>query len=354
MITFSDFRKSITFKLCVVAVFSYAMCVLSSFMFPLFLAVSLSFLLYPIAKRFEKLTVGKGGCIRISQGVAIFLSFLVFALFLGLLVAVIAPPLLNQLNELAAHLPEYAARAHIQDWQSILRDGNYPTLPSNLNSITDSMIGWTMGILGNMVRRLISSSMDIVANIVGLIVVPFLSFYLLKDWRKLCDMFVDLFNPGAQPKARQVLVHLGETLGGYVRGLGKLCMISGACVFAGTFLLGLDYSLVFGFVAILSETIPIFGPVFGAAAAIFTAYDGGVHLAVYVAIFYAVYYLFDANVLMPKIMGEIIDLPAVVLLVSLMIGGKLFGILGMLFAVPVAAVYRVLYKELWHEEEDKC
>ncbi len=353
MITFSQIRKSVVFKLFVAVAGSYILYVLSGFLFPLFLALALSFLLAPIVHCFEKLTMGRG-TIHISRGVAIFLSFVVFILFISLLVAVIAPPLLNQVNELVSHFPEYAQRAHVQDWQSILRDGNYPTLPSNLNNIADSLVGWTMGIIGNMLRRLISSSMDIVANIVGLIVVPFLSFYFLKDWRELCQMFVNLFTPEVRPKVENILKNLGVTLGNYVIGLGKLCLISGIVVMLGTFCIGIGYPLVFGFVAVLSETIPIFGPVFGAAAAIFTAYDLSVTHAIYIALFYGVYYLFDANVLMPKIMGKTIDLPAVVLLISLMIGGKLFGILGMLFAVPVAGVYRVLYKELWHEEEKKC
>lgn len=349
MIEFSEFRKSIVFKTGVALFFSYVLYVLGSFMFPFFLALALSFLLAPIVNVLEKLTVGRG-LFRIPRGVAIFLSFVIFGIFMSVLVAVVAPPLFSQLNELAAHLPEYAQRAQVQDWQEILRDGNYPRLPSNLTNIADAAIGWTMGILGNMLRSLVSSSISIVANLVGLIVVPFLSFYFLKDRRELCEMFVHLFTPEVRPRVERILVRLGDTLGDYVVGLGKLSFISGVVIAAGCLALGLPYALVFGFLAIVGETIPVFGPVFGAVAAIFTATESSPTLAVYVGAFYALYYMVDANVLMPKVMGKTIDLPAVVLLIALMIGGKLFGILGMLFAVPVAGVYRVLYKELWHED----
>ena len=70
------------------------------------------------------------------------------------------------------------------------------------------------------------------------------------------------------------------------------------------------------------------------------------------ALFYLVFYQFDANFLMPRIVGKKIDLHPVILILSLIIGAKLYGILGMLFAVPVAAVYRVLYKELWHSTDE--
>ncbi|MED9852926.1 MAG: AI-2E family transporter, partial [Succiniclasticum sp.] len=79
-------------------------------------------------------------------------------------------------------------------------------------------------------------------------------------------------------------------------------------------------------------------------------------VAFYLAFFYIIYYTLDSQVLQPVIMGRKIRLHPVVILLALMIAGKLFGILGMLFAMPVAAVYRVLYDELWHyggEEAEK-
>jgi predicted PurR-regulated permease PerM len=90
----------------------------------------------------------------------------------------------------------------------------------------------------------------------------------------------------------------------------------------------------------------------GAVPAIFISYGQSSEAALHVAIFYAVYYQLDANYIMPKIMGQKIDLHPVLVIASLLIGAKLFGILGMIFAVPVAAVYRVLYKELWHSAEE--
>jgi len=93
------------------------------------------------------------------------------------------------------------------------------------------------------------------------------------------------------------------------------------------------------------------GPIIGAVPAIFIAYGQSSTDAFHVALFYLIFYQIDANFIMPKVMGEQIDLHPVILIISLLIGAKMFGIVGMLFAVPVAAVYRVLYKELWHEGE---
>lgn len=89
-----------------------------------------------------------------------------------------------------------------------------------------------------------------------------------------------------------------------------------------------------------------------AVPAVFIAYSQNTSSAFSVALFYLVFYQIDGNILMPRIMGSKIDLHPVVLILSLLIGAKLYGILGMLFAVPVAAVYRVLYKELWHSSDE--
>ncbi|MBQ9319253.1 MAG: AI-2E family transporter, partial [Acidaminococcaceae bacterium] len=178
---------------------------------------------------------------------------------------------------------------------------------------------------------------------------PFLAFYFLKDWKVLCNMITDLFTPGARPKASRVLANIGIAISSYVEGLWKLSLLSALSVTIVLLILGVPYPLVFGLIALLAETIPVIGPIISAIPAIFVAYTSTTaHTAFVLAIFYIVYYTVDSQVLQPVIMGKKIKLHPVVILLALMIGGKLFGILGMLFAMPVAAVYRVLYDELWH------
>ena len=119
-------------------------------------------------------------------------------------------------------------------------------------------------------------------------------------------------------------------------------------------LLGVPYPLVFGLIALVAETIPVIGPMISAIPAIFVAYTATTpNTALLLAVFYIVYYTMDSQMLQPIVMGKKINLHPVVILLALMIGGKLFGILGMLFAMPVAAVYRVLYDELWHYDGEE-
>lgn len=344
-------RNNTFFKLAVTAAASYILYLLAGFMLPLLLAIGLAFALYPAVDAIMQVRMAHG-MIKLSRVVAIILALIGFIIFLLIAIGFIVFPLFDQMNAFLQKLPHFAAKSNIQSIDTMLNDSSQiPMLPSNFNMLFNSSINWAMGFVSVMLRNLLQSSLDIIQNLFGLIIVPFLTFYFLKDWRVLKDMFINLFTYEAQPKAIRVVDEIGYTLSAYVGGLFKLSLISGFAITVGNIFLGIEFPLVLGFWAILAETIPVVGPLMGAVPAIFIAYGQEPSLAFDVAIFYAVYYQLDANYILPKIMGKKIDLHPVLVILSLLIGAKLFGILGMLFAVPVAAVYRVLYKELWHAGE---
>ena len=332
----------------------YAM---SSFLFPILLAIGLAFALYPLSRAFIRLQLGKTG-MHPSRVAAIVLAFIASAIFVGIIISFVVLPLFGQINELLAKLPEYSKQMESESLLKILKDPTKgaPMLPSSLEGLLEDAINWVMGFLASVVRNLLNSTVAMVANLVGLVVVPFLAFYFLKDWRQLCNMITDLFTPDARPKASRVMARIGVAISGYVEGLWKLSILAALTVTIVLLILGIPYPLVFGLIALVAETIPVIGPIISAIPAVFVAYTSTTpDTALLLAVFYIIYYTTDSQVLQPVIMGKKINLHPVVILLALMIGGKLFGILGMLFAMPVAAVYRVLYDELWHYDgEDRA
>ena len=338
----------------VVSAILYAM---SSFLFPILLAIGLAFALYPLSSAFIRLQLGKTG-MHPSRVAAIVLAFIASAIFVGIIISFVVLPLFGQINELLAKLPEYSKQMESESLLKILKDPTKgaPMLPSSLEGLLEDAINWVMGFLASVVRNLLNSTVAMVANLVGLVVVPFLAFYFLKDWRQLCNMITDLFTPDARPKASRVMARIGVAISGYVEGLWKLSILAALTVTIVLLILGIPYPLVFGLIALVAETIPVIGPIISAIPAVFVAYTSTTpDTALLLAVFYIIYYTTDSQVLQPVIMGKKINLHPVVILLALMIGGKLFGILGMLFAMPVAAVYRVLYDELWHYDgEDRA
>lgn len=338
------------FKFLIAFVVSAILYAMSSFLFPILLAIGLAFALYPLSRTFVRLQLGKTG-MHPSRVAAIVLAFIASAVFTLIVISFVVLPLFGQINELLSKLPEYSKQMQGESLLRILKDpsAGVPALPSSMEGLLEDAINSVMGFLANVVQNLLNSTVQLVANLVGLIVVPFLAFYFLKDWRQLCNMITDLFSPGARPKASRVLAKIGIAISGYVEGLWKLSILAAISVTIVLLLLGVPYPLVFGLIALFAETIPVIGPLISSIPAIFVAYTSTTpQTALIVAVFYIVYYTTDSQVLQPVIMGKKIKLHPVVILLSLMIGGKLFGILGMLFAMPVAAVYRVLYDELWH------
>ncbi|MBR4907431.1 MAG: AI-2E family transporter [Acidaminococcaceae bacterium] len=329
---------------------------MSSFLFPILLAIGLAFALYPLTRIFVRLQLGKTG-MHPSRVAAIVLAFIVSAIFTVGVVSFVVLPLFGQLNELLAKLPEYSKQVQGDSLLGLLKDptaSGAPLLPSSLEGLLEDAINSIMGFLASVVRNLLNSTVQMVANLVGLVVVPFLAFYFLKDWRQLCHMITDLFTPGARPKVSHVLARIGVAISSYVEGLWKLSLLSALSVTIVLLLLGVPYPLVFGLIALVAETIPVIGPMISAIPAIFVAYTATTpNTALLLAVFYIVYYTMDSQMLQPIVMGKKINLHPVVILLALMIGGKLFGILGMLFAMPVAAVYRVLYDELWHYDGEE-
>ena len=316
----------------------YAM---SSFLFPILLAIGLAFALYPLSRAFVRLQLGKTG-MHPSRVVAIILAFIASAIFGLIVISFVVLPLFEQLNELLAKLPEYSKQMEGESLLRILKEPvaeGAPVLPSSLEGLLEDAINAVMGFLANVARNLLNSTVQM----------PFLAFYFLKDWRQLCNMITDLFTPDARPKVSRVLARIGVAISGYVEGLWIMSMLSALSVTIVLLILGVPYPLVFGLIALLAETIPVIGPMISAIPAIFVAYTSTTpDTALCVAVFYIIYYTIDSQMLQPTVMGKKIKLHPVVILLALMISGKLFGILGMLFAMPVAAVYRVLYDELWH------
>ena len=345
-------RKSTIFKLSVTAGVSYVIYLLAPVLLPVFLAIFLAFALYPLANIIGKVKVGQG-TIHLSRVVAILLAFITLGIVVMISIGFIVLPLFGEINQLLVKMPD-VLRANKSGLEEILKDpSTFPVLPSSFSMLLDDIVSWAMGFVSGMARNLLKSSMDVAKNLIGLAIVPFLAFYFVKDWRELRLMLINFFSYDVQPRAAHIIDEIGRTLSAYIQGLGKLSLLAGFCITIGTACLGVDYPYVLGFLALFAETVPMVGPIIGAVPAIFIAYGQSSTDAFHVALFYLIFYQIDANFIMPKIMGKQIDLHPVILIISLLIGAKMFGIVGMLFAVPVAAVYRVLYKELWHEGEDE-
>ena len=340
-------KKSVLLKMGLAALVLFIIYMLADFLLPVLLGIALSFVLYPIECFFCQLKVKGHAMPRI---LAILLSFLVLAVAVYFIIVWLMIPLFKELNHLIITMPGLS-KASSDSINALLKAQTGDELPSSINGIINQALSMVATYVMGVTRDLVSSTINVARSLLGLFIVPFLSFYFLKDWWTLKEMIVDIFPKKTQPMAQNILKDIGHFMCAYVKGMFQLCMVAGCCLTAVTYVLGVEYPLILGSIAVIVETIPLVGPVIGSIPAVFIAYSQSPSLAVKVAIFYLLYYQVDSQIIMPHIMGKSVTLHPVIIILGVLAGGKIFGVMGVIFAVPAVIVCKVLYTYLWHRDE---
>ena len=276
----------------------------------------------------------KKGC---SRTLATVIITGVFFLVAGALLVLIAPLAYGQVVEFFDKLPGYvvAIKEKAAPLASVLEQ-----YLGDVGSYTGDAVGWVVSVAGNLLARL-----DALASLVSLLVItPIVSFYLLRDWDHLVAK-VDGWLPRARAEViREQLRLIDRTLAGFVRGQVTVCLALGLFYGIGLTAVGLDFGFIIGFATGLVSFVPYFGMLMGfivGMALAIAQFDAWTSVALVAAVF-AVGQVIEGNVLTPKLVGERVGLHAVWIIFALLSGGALFGFVGILLAVPVAAVIGVL------------
>lgn len=216
-----------------------------------------------------------------------------------------------------------------------------PKLQNILGGLFGGMFGFVTGVT------------SLVLQIVNIIIIPFLFFYLSKDFPELKSAFLDMLPHGAQTNTEKVLTTIDEILGKYLRGAILVAIIQGTISAVVLALIGVKYPLVLGIMTAVLNFIPYVGLITSLVVACIVAlFSGEPVLAkvVGVIVLYLSQKLLEAAVLGPKIVGGQVGLHPVVLILSLLVFGYFWGFIGMLIAVPASALLIVMYKE-WKSKE---
>jgi predicted PurR-regulated permease PerM len=311
---------------------------LRGILLPFVAGMAVAYLLDPQARRLER-----SGLSRTAATVIITLSFF---LVVVLLVAILAPLIEDQVVGFAQRVPGYAhqlinrgeplwraAKAH-------LSSHDIEQLRSAGGEYAGTIATWA----ADAVSRFLSGSL-VVVNLLSLVfITPVVTFYLLRDWNGVTER-IDRWLPRAHAETiRLQLREIDAILAGFVRGQALVCLSLGGFYAIALTLVGLDLGLVVGLAAGMASFIPYLGCISGflVGTGLAFAQSQDWTLAAMVAGVFLVGNLLEGNVLAPKLVGEKIGLHPVWVIFSLLAGGAMFGFLGILLALPVAAVIGVL------------
>jgi len=337
----ASLRRHIFFWVGALAIFVVFLWFFRSILLPFVAGMALAYFLDPVADWLER-----RGLSRLMATVVILVCFvLVFALSLMLVI----PIIINQFTEFAAALPGY-----ISQLQQIISSPETSFLPSWIGAQIETVkqnfsevLSQGAGFLGSLLAQIWNSGKAIVDVVSLLIVTPVVAFYILLDWDRMVAK-VDSWVPRDQVETvRQIAREMDESVAGFIRGQGSLCLILGIFYAVGLSVVGLNFGLLIGFVSGMISFIPYIGSLVGLVLSVgvaFVQFWPDYTWIVAVAAVFFVGQFIEGNILQPKLVGQSVGLHPVWLMFALFAFGAMFGFVGLLIAVPAAAVVGVLVR----------
>jgi predicted PurR-regulated permease PerM len=301
---------------------------------PFVVGGALAYFLDPVADRLQRLGLSRVMATTVITVCAI--------LLVVLLVLSIIPSLISQLTALVNDAPQIAARM-----QGFLLE-RFPELSDSTSTARQTLAQIAQAIQSRgveLANGLLTSALGILGAVIFIVVVPVVTFYLLLDWDKLTTRIDSLIPRDHAPVVRTIAADINAVIAGFVRGQVSVCLILGTFYSVALMLAGLQYGLIVGAIAGAITFIPYVGSLVGGALAIglalFQFWGDWVSIGIIAAIF-AIGQFVEGNILTPKLVGQSVGLHPVWLLFALSVFGSLFGFVGMLVAVPVAAAIGVI------------
>jgi predicted PurR-regulated permease PerM len=309
---------------------------------PIVLALILFYALHPLVRFLNKLFPKK---FIWGKDLSIITSFAVFIALCFLVFEFVVPSLAKEFSQFSQNLPQFIEQlrtlAHSgQQWYTDFH------LPPQIDLAVSDGLNNTFRYFTNFFQRLIISLVMLISQFVGFIVIPVIVYYLLKDDDKIQAGLLKLIPKEHQKVLAALFSKVNYILRSYVEGQIVICSVTGIATGLGLYFLGIKFFLVLGLIAAITELIPIIGPVIGAIPAIIIAFLISPSLATGVIIFYLVIQTIIAYILIPKLMGNKLDLHPMTILIGVLILGSLIGAWGIFFAAPLIAIAKVLYLEL--------
>jgi predicted PurR-regulated permease PerM len=313
---------------------------------PVVLALIFYYLLRPVLRLLERF--------KIPRIWGILIIFLGGIGLLTLLSVLVFPFLRDQFQNLIEEFPDYFMRL-LNNIDQLLRTsfiGDYytesnfniealiATLPTNIaETLQDTVAG--------IISRVTGWISAVTGVILSIVIVPFILFYLLKDGDKLPGYFLKLLPPRFREDTKEVLQEADQQLGAYIQGQLIVAFCIGVMVYIGFLIIGMDYALLLGALAMVTSIVPYIGPAIAITPAAIIALVTSPFMLVKLAIVWTVVQLVEGNLISPQVMEKTMYIHPVTIIFVLLTAGSLFGVVGVILGIPMYALLRVIVSHLY-------
>lgn len=310
---------------------------------PVFAGIIVCWVSMPLVRRLRKIGFGK----NISAFIALIIIFGIIGLAIGLLV----PILIEQLTHLIKELPGIYSSV-ISFANKFLMDNFDMQTGIDIKSSLKSL-DFVEGNLTNALNYSINTVQSVVGFVISFFTAIIISFFMAKDMDKFKENVIAFLSRNSKDdRKHKMIVEIDETCMSYIKGYALDSLIVGILTTIVCLILKIDYAVVFGLLLMIFNFIPYIGAILSyLVVTLYALATGGPVFALITFICMAIIQIIDANILQPKIIAKSVDLHPVVVISGLIVFQLLFGIVGMLIAMPVLAGIKVYLKYKFNLDE---
>lgn len=276
-----------------------------------------------LVQSFMQISLIKGK--KVPRSIAVMMVYLILAMLVAITVIIIIPPVASQGNNIKNVIESIPGEIQLPNGTSVSID----VLISYLESTT---------------THIFDKTLSAVSSIFVAIAVIVLSIYMSLDWENLKKRFISVMPSSIAPDVKATLKEAETSLGHWVKGQVFLMFFIGIITYIGMLVLGIEFPFALGVISGVLEVVPMIGPIIAAIIAVLVALGQSPEKALAVVIFFIVLQQAEGNILVPKVMNKVSGFSPLVILVALLIGVKIFGLIGALIAVPLTMIGFIVYK----------
>lgn len=302
------------------------------------IAAMLAYFLNPLVKSVKNK-------FKISDTLAILAVFLVVILIFLILGFTVFPKTVSDVKNLIMKFPEYYKQTlesineflgQYEVFKNINLDNNF--IANNLSKIYDKQ-------KANAANLIVSSAKNVMSFIFSLVLTPIFTFYFLKDKDDIREKLKKMIPKQKNDRLMKLFSKMHQDMTKYISGKIKMAVFVGFATFIMLLVLGVEFSFVIGIITCVADIVPYVGPLMGLVPAFVFAFIESPIKALWIFVLYLFIQWIENNIVGPKILSEETGFHPIVVLFLLIVGGSLFGFLGMILSVPIALVIKTVYNE---------
>jgi predicted PurR-regulated permease PerM len=310
----------------------------SGILTPFVLGMTIAYLLDPVVSKMERR--------KMHRGTSALLILTVFFLTAALLLMLVGPTIYREARDLAMAAPDIfnrlwdLAEPHLSWLKENLGQRNADGVKAALLTNADK----ALNVSGGIAAGAIVGGKALVGFIGTLVITPLVAFFMMKEWPRITAWFDNLLPRGSRHTIRGLLHKIDRKMAGFVRGQISVALALAALYSIGLLITGVNYGFLIGIAAGLLYIVPYLGTAFGLVAAFSSALFQGLTMALAIKIVavFVIGQIVETYFLTPRLVGGSVGMHPLWILFAVMAGGSMFGLTGMLLAVPVAAIIGVL------------